>query len=141
MEKKIERMPTKFELDNIEQKKSMISAMEVSLGILTQALKIVKIDARRHHKWMREDEDYAYEIRQIQEMCLDFAEQKLFELIRGVDRQVVTNKGDIVVIKEPPNVAAVLFYLKTKGKHRGYVERQELTGEEGRPVIQIAANI
>lgn len=26
---------------------------------------------------------------------------------------------------------AVCFFLKTQGKHRGYVERQEITGEDG----------
>ena len=28
----------------------------------------------------------------------------------------------------------ILFYLKTKGKSRGYVERQELTGSDGKPI-------
>ena len=30
---------------------------------------------------------------------------------------------------------AVCFYLKCKGKARGYVERQELTGKDGGPII------
>ncbi len=30
---------------------------------------------------------------------------------------------------------AVCFYLKTQGKKRGYVERQELTGAEGGPFV------
>jgi hypothetical protein len=30
---------------------------------------------------------------------------------------------------------AVCFYLKCKGKQRGYVERQELTGKDGGPII------
>ena len=27
-----------------------------------------------------------------------------------------------------------MFYLKTKGKHRGYVERNETTGKDGGPL-------
>lgn len=32
------------------------------------------------------------------------------------------------------NVAAIIFALKTIGKNRGYVERQELTGKDGGPI-------
>jgi hypothetical protein len=39
------------------------------------------------------------------------------------------------------DVASTIFYLKTKGKKRGFVERTELTGNEGQPIIHIAANL
>jgi hypothetical protein len=29
------------------------------------------------------------------------------------------------------NLTAIIFYLKTQGKHLGYVERQEFTGKDG----------
>ena len=32
---------------------------------------------------------------------------------------------------------AVCFFLKTQGKSRGYVERQEVTGADGGPVIVV----
>jgi uncharacterized protein YabN with tetrapyrrole methylase and pyrophosphatase domain len=35
------------------------------------------------------------------------------------------------------NVTAQIFILKTLGKDRGYVERQEVTGKEGGPVEHI----
>lgn len=47
---------------------------------------------------------------------VDYAENKLWTLIK---------EG---------NTAAILFYLKTKGKDRGYSERRELTGQNGTPL-------
>jgi hypothetical protein len=52
----------------------------------------------------------------IQESFLDLAESKLVTAIR----------------KGAP--WAICFYLKCQGKERGWVERQELTGQDGRPV-------
>lgn len=37
-------------------------------------------------------------------------------------------------IKEGDNTA-VIFYLKTQGRHRGYSQRQEIAGVEGQPVV------
>lgn len=35
------------------------------------------------------------------------------------------------------NITALIFFLKTQGKRRGYTERQELTGADGGPVIVV----
>lgn len=47
---------------------------------------------------------------------LDWAETQLFRLI---------SEG---------NPTAIIFYLKCKGKHRGYSERSEVTGANGAPL-------
>lgn len=50
------------------------------------------------------------------ERMLDFAEGKLYEKIKEGDN------------------TAIIFYLKTQGKGRGYIERQEFTGTDGKPI-------
>ena len=47
---------------------------------------------------------------------LDVAEHKLFELVNAGDK------------------TAIIFLLKTKGKSRGYIERSEMTGADGKPI-------
>ena len=89
------------------QKRAMITALEKSLGIVTTACKSVGISRQTHYEWLRTDEDYKKEVDDIENIALDFGESQLF-----------------VGMKEK-NMTAVIFYLKTKGKKRGYVERQE----------------
>ena len=98
------------------RKKAMIEALEKSLGIVTTAAKAAGIDRSTHYDWLKDDEDYRKAVDSIQDIALDFAESKLHKQI------------------ENGEVSSTIFYLKTKGKKRGYVERQELTGEDGGPI-------
>ena len=88
-------------------KKKMLVAMEKSLGVVTNACRDCKIARQTHYRWLQEDEEYSNAIQDIQNVAIDFAESKLHENI---------GKG-----KE----TSTIFYLKTKGKNRGYVERVE----------------
>lgn len=88
-------------------KKRMIEALEKSLGIVTTACKSTGIHRSTHYEWIIKDEAYKSEVESISEITLDFAESQLHKQI---------NEG---------NTSATIFYLKTKGKKRGYVERQE----------------
>lgn len=97
------------------QKKAMIQALEKSLGIVTSACKVVGIARQTHYNWM-EDEEYKAAVEELGDVALDFAESKLHKLI------------------DSGNPAATIFYLKTKGKERGYVERQEIAVAEKKPL-------
>lgn len=105
------------------QKRAMIEALEKSLGVVTTACKIVGIDRTLHYKWMKEDKEYADEVLSLSEMVLDFAESKLHNLI---------STGD---------TTATIFFLKTKGKKRGYIERTEITGADGDKLNAITVEI
>ena len=88
-------------------KKAMIAALEQSLGIVTTACKSVGIERNTHYNWIKEDEDYKAAVDSIQDITLDFAESQLHKQIKDGE------------------VTSTIFYLKTKGKKRGYIERIE----------------
>ena len=98
-----------------QHKKAIIEALEKSLGVVTTACKNVGIGRTTFYGWIQEDEEFAKEVDDIQNIALDFAESQLHKQI---------GEG---------NTSATIFYLKTKGKKRGYIERQEITGADGMP--------
>jgi hypothetical protein len=91
------------------KKVAMISALEAALGIVTMACKTVGIDRNTHYNWYNDDADYRAKVDAIQGIVLDFSESQLHKQIK---------EG---------NTAATIFHLKTKGKKRGYVEKDETT--------------
>jgi hypothetical protein len=96
-------------------KKNMIHALEKSLGVVTTACKAVGVSRDSHYRWMKEDEAYLESVKALEGMTLDFAESKLHEqILEG-------------------NTTAIIFFLKCKGKVRGYVERQEISVEKSTP--------
>ena len=98
------------------KKEMLIKSLEQSLGVVTLACKKLDIPRSTYYKWLNEDEAFRKEVEGIQDVALDFAESQLHQ-------QISDN-----------STAATIFYLKTKGKKRGYVERQEITGKEGEPI-------
>lgn len=114
----------------------MVQALRKTGGIVKTAAEMCGIGRSTHHQWMREDDDYKIEVQNIAEESVDFTESKLFELIAGVELEeekafVVGGKIKTVKIKRKfaPDTASVIFYLKTKGKERGYVEKSILSME------------
>ena len=80
------------------------------------AAKKANVGRSTHYLWLDADPAYRKAVEEIQEGVLDFAESHLYKLIKD------------------GNPAANIFYLKTKGRKRGYVEHQELTLHE-RPTL------
>ena len=109
-------------MDN--EKKKMLAALERSLGVVTSACKAVGISRQTHYNWLNDDAAYKSEVESIEDIALDFAESQLHKQIQDGE------------------VSSTIFFLKTKGKKRGYVERQEVTGADGgQVVIQISDKI
>jgi hypothetical protein len=118
-------------------KKVMLKALAKTRGIVSTAAEAANISRQTHYDWIKDDPEYKAAVDAINEATIDFVESKLMQLIDGPTREVITEHG-ITQLKDPPVTAAAIFYLKTKGKSRGYVERQEITGAEGGPVQIIA---
>jgi hypothetical protein len=97
------------------KKESILKALEQSLGVVTVACKKADIPRSTFYKWINEDEAFAIAVNEIENIALDFAESQLHSQIGN------------------GNTSATIFYLKTKGKNRGYIERQEITGADGMP--------
>jgi hypothetical protein len=116
------------------KKSAMLKALESTLGVVTTACEIVGIDRTTHYRWMNEDEEYKAQVEALTDLAIDFAESQLFELIKGAHREVSTPDGEVIRIQDAPNTSATIFYLKTRGKKRGYVERTELAGVSDAPV-------
>jgi len=121
------------------KKNAMLKALESTLGVVTSACEVVGIDRRTHYRWMNEDEEYRNAVESLTDLAVDFAESQLFELIKGAHREVSTPDGEVIRIQDAPNTSATIFYLKTRGKKRGYVERNEIAGVNDAP-IQIIIN-
>ena len=95
------------------RKKDMIEALKASLGVVTTASKKANIERTTHYKWLAQDAKYAEQVEAIKDIALDFAESQLHKRMQ--------NGSD----------TAIIFYLKTQGKKRGYIEKQqiEISGE------------
>jgi len=117
----IDSVPDKTDIN----KRLMLQALTNNLGIVSKSCEEVNISRDTHYRWLKDDEDYCEQVNAITERSIDYAEGQLYHLMAGAKRTVVTNRGAVVEIKDAPSASAIIFYLKTKGKHRGYIERVE----------------
>jgi hypothetical protein len=100
---------TMKKLNKTEQhKKAVIEALEKSLGVVTSACKNAGVGRTQFYNWLKEDKEFAKQVNDISNIALDFAETQLHKQITD------------------GNTSATIFYLKTKGKKRGYIEKIEV---------------
>jgi|TARA_R100000995_G_C3365286_1_gene69257 hypothetical protein len=88
-------------------KKALLKSLEKSLGVVTTACKQVGIDRTTFYRYYKEDEEFKKQVDDLSNVAKDFVESQLFKQIQdGVP-------------------TSTIFYLKTKAKDRGYIERRE----------------
>ena len=86
-------------------KKKLLEALEKSLGIVTTACKIAGIHRSTYYEYYNADEEFKKACDDMSNIVLDFAESQLHKQIKD------------------GNPSSTIFYLKTKGKERGYYEK------------------
>ena len=122
MSKKKEQAGTK------SKKAAMIKALGTTLGNVSDAIcrleeEGITVGRTSHYRWLQEDEKYQQAVDNAADKTLDLVEKALIKQIKN------------------GSVQATTFYLKTKGRGRGYTERQEVDVTSGDEPISININI
>jgi hypothetical protein len=89
-------------------KEEILVAIKQFRGIVTSICNNLQISRQAFYERANRDEEIITALKNAREEIIDFAETKLVELIRD------------------GNANAIFFYLKTVGRDRGYVEKQEI---------------
>ena len=95
----------------------IIKALGETQGLLTMAARKAGVSYTTVKRYAAEFPSVKQAVQDAKESMLDFAEGKLYQKIKAGDN------------------TAILFYLKTQGKSRGYIERQEITGSDGSAMV------
>lgn len=90
-------------------KNALLDAYDKSMGNVSSACRTVNVSRETFYRFKRDDKVFSERVTEIDETNLDFAETILLKNIR---------EG-----KE----ASLIFFLKTKGRDRGYIERIDST--------------
>ena len=96
---------------------TIVKALEACGGVILHAAAMINMSRRQMADRIKAQPELTDRLMDIRESNIDIAESKLMELIR---------KG------QP---SAVIFFLKCLAKERGYVERLEQTGRDGKDLI------
>ena len=108
-----------------QNKEKVLEYLSKSKGIVTDACKMAGVGRTQYYAWLKDDPEFKERVKEVTEEAIDFVESKLFELINWVTVSEPGLDGP-VIYERPPCKTSTIFYLKTKAKHRGYVERTEV---------------
>jgi len=86
-------------------KKEILEAMESDLLAMSSVCRALGIPIRTAHGWREADPEFNEAVKKVHDLRLDMVEDKAMEQIK---------QG---------NTAMIIFFLKTQGRKRGYVEQ------------------
>jgi|TARA_R110002020_G_scaffold382105_1_gene592934 hypothetical protein len=97
----------------LHNKKRLIAALEKHLGVVSSACNEVGISRTAYYDYYNKDSKFKEQVDELQNVALDFVESKLFQQIQN------------------DNPTSTIFYLKTKGKKRGFIEQNIIEHKGG----------
>ena len=97
-----------------KRKKAMIEALRKNKGLVSYASEACGVGRSTHYGWLKNDPQYVKDVDNIQDFVLDKIED-----------------ASIKMIEEGKTPAMNIFYLKCKGKKRGFIERKEIEVSTG----------
>ena len=89
-------------------KRLLLQNLTLAMGIVTTACKASGLDRSTFYKYYNRDAKFKKAVDDIENETLDFVETSLLKQIKSGD------------------TTATIFYLKTKGRKRGYTQKEEL---------------
>jgi hypothetical protein len=102
---------------NISKKDTFLLCLHNNMGHISNACKSANIPRRTFYNWLEKDNKFKEQVEDTAEALVDHVESKLLEKINKLD------------------TTSIIFFLKCKGKDRGYTERTEI--ELSRPIEDI----
>ena len=88
-----------------DRKQRFIENLKATSGIICLACANTGINRSTYYRWKEADAEFREQVEEVMEAQVDFVESKLLSAIKGGD------------------TTAIIFYLKTKGRSRGYSEK------------------
>ena len=91
----------------MNKKDKFLEALELNLGNITKACRVVGINRQTYYLWIK-NEEFKEKVDEVQENLIELVEGELFKLIKS------------------GHYKSIELFLKSKGKSKGYSTKQEI---------------
>ena len=136
----------------------MLTALDDTLGNVSEACKKANASRTQHYEWIKEDAVYKQAVDDLEEAQIDTSESLLKRRCRGykyeeIKTEIVGEQSKLeadpksgTIVKKtitqkvmPPNVDALKTHLGAKATNRGYGNKLHVGGIKDAPPIEITS--
>ena len=97
------------DVQKLTKKETFLNCLKNKLCHISKACEAANIGRQTYYSWIEKDDKFKEQVEAAKEGLIDHVEHQLLQKI---------DSGD---------TTAIIFFLKTRAKERGYVEKQEIT--------------